>query len=136
MDNRLEDFSAFFLKDTTRVEIELPNGEPMLFKGEQVAFNIYGPSTDEFQKAKEALDKEAMKRVMANLGNKKKKGEESEDKDADVKFLAAITESVENFPYPGGALEIYKNSKLKYIADQVRAHLNDLGNFFPAAANS
>lgn len=124
-----ETFAAFFLSETSRVEIDLPNGEPMLYDGKQVAVNVYGPATDVFAKAKDAMDKEASKRVFRSMGAKLKKGDE-EDKDADAKFLAAITDSVENFPFPGGAGAIYRERRLKYVADQVRAHLSDLGNFF------
>lgn len=122
-------FAAFFLSETSRIEIDLPNGEPMLYDGKQVAVNVYGPATDVFAKAKDAMDKEASKRVFRSMGAKLKKGDE-EDKDADAKFLAAITDSVENFPFPGGAGAIYRELRLKYVADQVRGHLSDLGNFF------
>lgn len=124
-----ETFAAFFLSETSRVEIDLPTGEPMLYDGKQVAVNIHSPATDVFVKAKDAMDKEAQKRVFRSMGAKLKKGDD-EDKDADAKFLAAITDSVENFPFPGGAGAIYRELRLKYVADQVRAHLNDLGNFF------
>ena len=122
-------FASFFLSETSRIEIDLPNGEPMLFEGKQVAVNIHGPATDVFVKAKDAMDKEAQKRVFRSMGAKLKKGDD-EDKDADAKFLAAITDSVENFPFPGGAGAIYRERRLKYVADQVRGHLSDLGNFF------
>ena len=122
-------FASFFLSETSRIEIDLPNGEPMLYDGKQVAVNIHGPATDVFVKAKDAMDKEAQKRVFRSMGAKLKKGDD-EDKDADVKFLVAITDSVENFPFPGGAGAIYRERRLKYVADQVRAHLSDLGNFF------
>lgn len=122
-------FASFFLSETSRIEIDLPNGEPMLYDGKQVAVNIHGPATDVFVKAKDAMDKEAQKRVFRSMGAKLKKGDD-EDKDADAKFLAAITDSVENFPFPGGAGAIYRELRLKYVADQVRGHLNDLGNFF------
>ena len=124
-----ETFAAFFLSETSRVEIDLPTGEPMLYDGKQVAVNIHGPATDVFVKAKDAMDKEAQKRVFRSMGAKLKKGDD-EDKDADARFLAAITDSVENFPFPGGAGAIYRERRLKYVADQVRGHLSDLGNFF------
>ena len=122
-------FAAFFLSETSRVEIDLPTGEPMLFDGKQVAVNVHGPATDVFAKAKDAMDKEASKRVFRSMGAKMKKGDD-EDKDADAKFLTAITESIENFPFPGGPGAVYREQRLKYVADQVRGHLNDLGNFF------
>ena len=124
-----ETFAAFFLTEASRIEIDLPNGEPMLYEGKQVAVNVYGPATDVYAKAKDAMDKEAQKRVFRSMGAKLKKGDD-EDKDADAKFLAAITDSVENFPFPGGAGAIYRELRLKYVADQVRTHLSDLGNFF------
>lgn len=128
-------FAAFFLSETSRVEIDLPTGEPMLFDGKQVAVNVHGPATDVFAKAKDAMDKEASKRVFRSMGAKMKKGDE-EDKDADAKFLTAITDSIENFPFPGGPGAVYREQRLKYVADQVRAHLNDLGNFFVAPSKN
>ena len=128
-------FAAFFLSETSRVEIDLPTGEPMLFDGKQVAVNVHGPATDVFAKAKDAMDKEASKRVFRSMGAKMKKGDE-EDKDADAKFLTAITDSIENFPFPGGPGAVYREQRLKYVADQVRGHLNDLGNFFTAPSKS
>ena len=128
-------FAAFFLSETSRIEIDLPNGESMLYDGKQVAVNIHGPATDVFAKAKDAMDKEASKRVFRTMGAKMKKGDE-EDKDADAKFLTAITDSIENFPFPGGPGAVYREQRLKYVADQVRGHLNDLGNFFTAPSKS
>lgn len=128
-------FAAFFLSETSRIEIDLPTGEPMLFDGKQVAVNVHGPATDVFAKAKDAMDKEAQKRVFRSMGAKMKKGDE-EDKDADAKFLTAITDSIENFPFPGGPGAVYREQRLKYVADQVRGHLNDLGNFFTAPSKS
>lgn len=122
-------FESFFLADTSRLDIELPTGEPMLYQGKQVVAVLYGPATAEHVKAKEAMEKEASRRVFAAMGAKKKKGED-EDKEADQKFLTSVTEAFENFPFPGGTAAIYRERRLQYIADQVRRHLNDLGNFF------
>ena len=123
------DFESFFLADTSRLEVDLPNGEPMLYQGQQVAVLLYGPATDAYVKAKAAMEKEATHRVFAAMGAKKKKGEE-EDKESDPKFLTAVTAGFENFPFPGGPAAVYRERRLQYIADQVRRHLNDLGNFF------
>lgn len=129
-----QDFTEFFLTETTVLNIELPNGEPMLFKGAQVTAHIHGPATTRFTKAKEALDREAMKRVMSTVAKGRKKDEE--DRDADVKFLVAITDRIDNFPFPGGVEAIYREPRLKYIADQVRTHVGDLGNFFQAGSTA
>jgi hypothetical protein len=124
-----DDFSEFYLADTAKLDIELPNGDPMLYKGQQVIVHIWGPSSPQFIKAKTALDRESTKRAVAAMGQKIK-NKDREDQDADAKFLIAITEHFENFPYPGGIDAIYREQKLKYIHDQVRVYINDLGNFF------
>lgn len=123
------DFSAFFLTDSSTLDLELPNGEPMLYNGQPVKVHLHGPSTEVFAKAKELLDREATKRVVKALGKTKSKRDE-EDKEADAKFLAAITSHFENFPYPGGPEAIYREPKLMYVSNQVRNHVNSLGNFF------
>jgi hypothetical protein len=126
--NKTQDFSSFFLAETSIVELDLPNGEQMLYEGNPVRVHVHGPATARFTKANEAMQREAAKRVMAAIGNKGRK--EAEDKDADAKFLVAITERIENFPYPGGVEAVYREPKLKYIADQVRTFVGDTGNFF------
>lgn len=131
--DQLQEFSAFFLAETSVLDLELPDGEPMLFGDQQVKVHLFGPSTAKYAKAKAALDKEAAKRVFAAMGAKGRKKEES-DQDADAAFLVAVTDHFENFPYPGGPDAIYREPRLKYLADQVRAHLNDLGNFFTSGA--
>lgn len=123
------DFSVFFLDESGVLDLELPNGEPLLYEGKQVSVKIYGPATKQFIRATEAQQREATKRVVAAMGKKGGKSEK-EDSEADIKFLCAITEEFVNFPYPGGAEGIYSEPRLKYIADQVRAHVGDLGNFF------
>lgn len=135
MPEQTADFSAFFLEETSAVEIDLPNGEPMLFDGQRVAVRVYGPSTQAFITAKTALDREAAKNMAAAFGMKQK-GREDARKDADSAFLTAITAGIDNFPFPGGAAAVYDEPRLKYIADQVRAHVNDLGNFFKGKPKS
>ena len=123
------DFSSYFLTDATAIDIDLPNGEPMLFQGAPVRIHVHGPSSKPYIVAQEVMQREATKRVLNGLGGKNKK-QEKEDPEADAKFLTAITATVENFPYPGGAEGIYFEPKLKYINDQVRLFVNDTANFF------
>lgn len=130
------DFTGFMLEETTRLELELPNGDPMLFNGEQVAVHLYGPATDEYTRAKTDLEKEGAARVFRAMGNRNKKKGGEEDREADAKFLTAVTASFENFPFPGGAFAIYREPKFKYIGNQVQSHINDLGNFFKASKKS
>lgn len=127
-----EDFSAFFLQDTSALPIKLPNGQPMLYQGKPVVVVVYGPSTDRYSAARDALDREAAKALMNSING----GKTEADKEADARFLSAVTERIDNFPFPGGPAAVYREPRLKYISDQVRAHLGDLGNFFKGSAQA
>lgn len=126
------DFADFFLQETATVAIKLPNGQPMLYGGQQVAVVVYGPATDRFATAKDALDREATRALMHSFGRDK----DGADKEADARFLSAVTERIDNFPFPGGPSAVYREPRLRYVADQVRAHLADLGNFFKGSATA
>lgn len=128
------DFSQYFLSDASVLDIDLPNGEPMMFDGKPVRVHVFGPSTSQFTAAQERLNREATKNVVAAMSKGKKKDEG--DKDADVKFLCAITEKFENFPYPGGAEAIYREAALLYINKQVQAFVGDMGNFYKGGAKA
>lgn len=127
------DFTSYFLTDATAVDIDLPNGEPMLYEGKPVRVHVFGPASAPYAKAQEIMQREATKRVLNGLSGKSKK-QEKEDPEADAKFLIAITESIENFPFPGGIDAIYRDARLKYVNDQVRNFVNDSANFFKGAA--
>jgi len=125
-----EDFSAFFLQDTSTVSIKLPNGQPMLYQGKPVSVVLHGPATERYTSAKDALDREVARAYLAALNS----GRDGADKMADASFLSAVTERIDNFPFPGGPAAVYREPRLKYVADQVRTHLADLGNFFGGSA--
>lgn len=124
------DFADFFLQETATVAIKLPNGQPMLYQGRPVQVVVYGPATERYATAKDALDREATKALMEIAGRDKA----GADKDANARFLSAVTERIDNFPFPGGPAALYREPRLRYVADQVRAHLGDLGNFFKGSA--
>lgn len=120
------DFAAFFLQDTSTVFIKLPNGQPMVYGGQPVSVVVYGPSTERYVTARDARDREATKALMNIVDSSKAEA----DKEADARFLSAVTERIDHFPFPGGPAAVYREPRLRYVADQVRAHLADLGNFF------
>ncbi len=134
MSDQENSFAQYFLTEASEVEIDLPDGEPMMYEGKRVKVHVYGPSTDKFIRAQERLQREATKNVMAAVAKGKKK--EEGDKDADAKFLSEITERFENFPFPGGAEAIYRNPGLKYINKQVQDFVGDMGNFFKNGAKT
>lgn len=123
----LADFSAFLLSPTGRVEISLPNGEPMMYDGKRVAVNVYAPASAEYARAQAAMQRAARDKL---LGGKKSANEADENAEIDARFLVNITQSVENFPFPGGADAMYRERGLMYIGEQVRSYLGEQGNFF------
>lgn len=122
------DFSAYLLAETGDVKINLPNGDPMLHDGQRVTVHVYGPASAQYAQAMGAMQRAARDRLFG------KKGAQPDDAEADAeanaRFLEAVTARIEHFPYPGGLAAIYRERRLGYLADQVRAHLNDQGNFF------
>lgn len=129
-----DDFSAFFLQDEARIEIDLPSDQPMLYQGNRVAVIVHGPSTREWAQAAAAKNKAAHALAMITLGKKTNHADNpppDEDR-IDADFLATITKHIENFPYPGGKTAIYTEPRLKYINLQVERFANRLGNFFKA----
>ena len=126
-------FSAFFLDDEpVGVDIDLPTGEPMLYEGARVRAHIYGVAGARHIKAKDVVQRESTKRVVNAMSTNAKK--EKEDADTDIKFLVAITERIENFPFPGGLDAIYREPKLMYIAEQVRTASTNQALFFKGSA--
>jgi hypothetical protein len=125
------DFSAFFLQPSAVVNIELPTGGPLLFEGRPVRVHVHGPSSAEFTAASDAQQRFIASQVQLKKGMVKSGIDPEEARQQDVRFLTAITISVENFPYPGGTAAIYLERGLAYIPEQVRAYLNDQSNFFP-----
>jgi hypothetical protein len=125
------DFSQFLLSPTGRVEINLPNGEPMLFKGRRVAAVIHSPASAEYARAQATVMRAARDRIASN-----KTTSEADDFEEDARFLVAITANLENFPYPGGIDAVYRERRLGYIGDQIRAHIRDQGNFFAGSRPS
>lgn len=121
------DFSQFLLSPTGRVEINLPNGDPMMVDGKRVAINVYSPASAEHARASAAVQRAARDKL---LGGKKSANEADESAEIDARFLTTVTESIENFPYPGGAHAIYRERGLMYIGEQVRSYLGEQGNFF------
>lgn len=134
------DFESFFIEDEATIDITLPNGEPMLYPatadGLPVTVVVYGPSTKQYAAAKEKLEKVATQRVMSAIGRPGKKSQDPAADEADTAYLVAITKHINNFPFPGGVAAVYADKRLQYVANQVRAHMADLGNFFkPSTKN-
>jgi hypothetical protein len=129
--NQQDDISAFAAVDTGTIELERPNGEPLLnSSGLQMSVTVYGPGSKQHQKATAKRNRAILAHV--RTGGKKMKDEDQRELDAD--FLADITSSFNNFTYKG--LQGHEQFKAFYMdatvgcySEQVNKGVNDWGNF-------
>lgn len=125
-ENAVFDVAQFELEDFATLEILNKKGDPMLVGGKPVTFDIYGPGSSQAVAWENKQNRDMMNRAVAAARGKAK--------DVDVRKemaekLAAVTKAVNNFPVDGGALAIYQNAKLSFIADQVARFHADTANF-------
>lgn len=135
MTDKSIDLSAYFIDLTASVEIDLPDGEPMMFGGERVSIEIYSPASKEHARAMAERERFLTNKTLRAMGNSKKRNADDNDDESRIKFLTAITAAVHNFPVMT-AEAIYAEPRLRYIADQVDAFAGRLGNFYSAGKKS
>ena len=130
--NKTDDLLAQFETiDTAILTVENPKGGDLLFNGQPVTIELFGPGTTEFVRAKHKLDTNTQARTVAAFQNKPSRHAAEEAFRDEAEFLAGVTKSINNFPLTN-ALEVYSNRKLSYIADQVNRFLGKTENFMPA----
>ena len=128
------DIAQFEASDTAVLDVLLPNGQPMFHNGQPVQIELYGPGSEQDFKAQVEIDRVNSERMMQTLRGKTAKDEVAERRAAQIKKLAAVTKEVRNFPVP--AAEIYGNTKLGYITNQVLKFQGDWSNFLPPNAQT
>jgi hypothetical protein len=121
------DIAQYELKDTATVEVELPNGSPMLVDGKQVTITVYGGGSKEYLNAKYKMENANQAKLGAVIRGKVAKNAAEENTKEQAKFLASCTAEVKNIPLT--PLEIYSNPKLAYVTEQVNKFLGDDENF-------
>ena len=126
------DIAQFEASDTAVMDVLLPNGQPMIHNGKPVQIELYGPGSEQDFKAQVEIDRVNSERMMQTLRGKTVKDEVAERRAAQIKKLAAVTKEVRNFPV--SAAEIYGNTKLGYITNQVLKFQGDWANFLPPSA--
>jgi len=136
------DISTLEITDTAKYHVTAADGtEQFDDKGREVTITIAGPGTDKAMRAQHVRDEKQATRSVALLTGKSQKNAEEAKRVERAEFLAAITESFDNFTYGGKAgYEAYKalylNPKLGHIADGVEKTFNDRGNFMPASSTN
>jgi hypothetical protein len=130
------DISKFAVQETARIDLETPDGEPMLDEaGNQVSITVYGPGSKQFQKAQGIRNRAILEFV--RKGGKKMKDDDQRELDAE--FLSSCTVSFNGFGYRDltGA-EMFKAAYLDpaigFVAEQVNKAVGDWANFTPGSS--
>jgi hypothetical protein len=125
------DISTLAVNDTTIVELETPDGDPLQNeKGLPLSITIYGPGSKPFQKAQSIRNRAVLEFV--KKGGKKMK--DNEQRELDAEFLASCTVSFNNFGYKdltGYEMfkAVYLDATIGFISEQVNKHIGDWSNF-------
>ena len=121
------DLSKYETVDTAQLVVQNPKGGDLLGEGGlPVVINLYGMGSKQYVNAKYKLDNANQMRSLAMLRNNKPANAEDVAK-SEAEFLAAVTQSIENFPVD--PLTLYSNPKLAYIKSQVDKFVGDTENF-------
>ena len=137
MDNTF-DISSEAAADTATIELDRPNGDPMLNpNGEQCSVTVYGPGSKPFQRAQAARNRA----VLAFVKKGGKKMADDEQREIDAEFLATCTVSFNGFKYKDltGHEQFkaaYMDTKIGFIADQVNKGVGDWSNFTPSSVKN
>ena len=130
-ETQLFDISKLAVKETAVVELESPDGEPLLNdSGEVISITVYGPGSKQFQKAQGVRNRAILEYV--RKGGKKMKDDEQRELDAE--FLASCTASFNGFKYKDfTGYDMYKAAYLDpaigFISEQVNKAIGDWANF-------
>lgn len=131
------DLSLFEAAETGTLEVLDMRGDPLLYNGQPVTIELYGPGSSVYAKAQAKTEQASQARVFAAMrGGKAAKDSADETRRANIEKLVACTKAINNFPIAGGAQTLYENRKLGYITNQVSGFLEDWGRFLSPAAKS
>lgn len=125
------DISKLAVKETAVIELETPDGEPLLDEnGKVLSVTVYGPGSKQFQRAQGKRNRAILDHV--RKGGKKMKDEEQRELDAE--FLADCTASFNGFVYKDlTGYDMFKAAYLDpaigFIAEQVNKAIGDWANF-------
>ena len=123
----------FMSAETAVLDVLGPTGDPLLYNGQPVRIELYGPGSRQGVEAQAKME-QASQSIAMSMAVAAGKGWQPKDtpdemRALQVKKLAAFTKSLINFPVPGGAQAIYENPQLGYITRQVERFQADWANF-------
>lgn len=121
------DLSKYETIDTAQLVVQNPKGGDLIGEGgNAVVITLYGMGSKQYVNAKYKLDNANQVRSIAMLRNNKTPNPEEVAK-SEAEFLAAVTQSIMNFPIE--PIDLYSNPKLGYIKSQVDKFVSDTENF-------
>lgn len=124
------DLSKYETVDVGSFTFQDPKGGDLLGENDKpVVAKLYGMGSKEYVNAKYKLDTASQTRSIAMIRNGKAAKADDVAKDQAV-FLAAVTQSIENFPV--APIDIYSNPKLSWMTAQVDKWLTETENFMPS----
>lgn len=132
------DIAKLAVKETAVIELETPDGEPLLDEGGKVlSVTVYGPGSKQFQRAQGKRNRAILDHV--RKGGKKMKDEEQRELDAE--FLADCTASFNGFVYKDlTGYDMFKAAYLDpsigFVAEQVNKAIGDWANFTNRSATT
>jgi hypothetical protein len=131
-DKDMFDIKQLEISDSAKYHVTDAAGNPQYADNAQkkpVTITLASPGTRKAMQAQFKRDQARSSRVLGEMGGKTSKRTVDDEVTERAAFLAEITESLDGFDYPGGAIELYKNPKLGHVADGVEKFYNDRGNF-------
>lgn len=132
------DISKLAVKETAIIELETPDGEPLLNEsGKVLSVTVYGPGSKQFQRAQGKRNRAILDHV--RKGGKKMKDEEQRELDAE--FLADCTASFNEFVYKDTTgydmfKAAYLDAGIGFIAEQINKAIGDWANFTNKSATT
>lgn len=124
--------ALFEAADTAILDVLDQRGEPLLFNGEPVRIEMYGPGSEQAAAAQAKVDQASQTMAftaMMAAGKGKKTDTTEETRRLNIEKLVACTKTLINFPIPGGPKALYENRALGYITKQVERFQGDWANF-------
>lgn len=115
-------------RDTAWLEVQSKQDDgPLLFNGQPVRIEVRSPGTREALEAQHKQEQAQTTKTFAAMRGKPVKETVNDKIAATAEKLAAVTASIDGLAI--SPVELYKNPRLGYIAEQVQRFHGDWANF-------
>lgn len=121
--------AAFEVADTAILDVNGPDGQPLLHQGQPTRIELYGPGSTVHAQAQAKIEAAGITRAMSAMRGKAPKDIADDAVRLRAEKLATCTACLINFPPGVTPLAIYSNRKLGYITEQVAKFIEDWANF-------